>query len=158
MAPAASDVSVVICCYTEARWDDLREAIDSVARQTVPPREIAVIVDHNPRLYERLRAELSTLLIVENREGRGLSGGRNTGIAVTTGAVVAFLDDDAAAEPDWLQRLTEPYADPQVLGVGGRDRAVLANGSAGAGSPPSSTGWSGAATRVCPRRPHRSVT
>jgi GT2 family glycosyltransferase len=120
MAPAASDVSVVICCYTEARWDDLREAIDSVARQTVPPREIAVVVDHNPRLYERLRAELSTLSIVENREGRGLSGGRNTGIAVTTGAVVAFLDDDAAAEPDWLQRLTEPYADPQVLGVGGR--------------------------------------
>jgi Predicted glycosyltransferases len=35
------------------------------------------------------------------------------------GAVVAFLDDDARAEPDWLARLLPHYSDPEVLGVGG---------------------------------------
>ena len=39
---------------------------------------------------------------------------------MATGDVVAFLDDDAAAAPDWLSRLLAPYADPRVLGVGGR--------------------------------------
>src|SRR3954465_308419 len=73
------DVSVVICCYTEARWDDLLAAIESVQRQSASPHEIAVVVDHNPDLYWRLRAALPDFTIVENREGRGLSGGRNTG-------------------------------------------------------------------------------
>jgi hypothetical protein len=40
-------------------------------------------------------------------------------VAASTGDVVAFLDDDAVAEPDWLRRLAAEYADPTVLGVGG---------------------------------------
>lgn len=36
-----------------------------------------------------------------------------------SGSVVAFLDDDAEAEADWLRRLCEPYAEPDVVGVGG---------------------------------------
>ena len=55
-----------------------------------------------------------------NAESKGLSGARNTGIATSSGAVVAFLDDDAVAEPGWVRHLLEPYADPSVLGVGGR--------------------------------------
>src|SRR6266536_349027 len=118
--PLTADVSVVICCYTEDRWDDLRAAIESVKQQSVQPKEIVVVVDHNPTLYRRLQTEVSSIQVVENGEGRGLSGGRNTGVAVTSGSVVAFLDDDAAAEPHWLLRLVAPYADPKVLGVGGR--------------------------------------
>jgi GT2 family glycosyltransferase len=120
LAALIADVSVVICCYTEARWDDLCAAIDSVQEQSVQPKEIVVVVDHNPSLYDRLYTQVSGITVVENREARGLSGGRNTGVAVSTGAIVAFLDDDAAAEPHWLLRLVAPYADPKVLGVGGR--------------------------------------
>ena len=44
------------------------------------------------------------------------------------GDIVAFLDDDAVPEPDWLERLSLPYADPQVGGVGGyiRDHTGVA--------------------------------
>ena len=44
-------VSVVICAYTEARWDDLLAAIASVrAQRDHVPLEIVVVIDHNPAL------------------------------------------------------------------------------------------------------------
>lgn len=48
-----------------------------------------------------------------------ISAARNAGLARAAGAVVAFLDDDAVPEPDWLCRLTEPFADPAVLSATG---------------------------------------
>jgi GT2 family glycosyltransferase len=113
------DISVVICAYTEDRWADLCAAVDSVRNQTAPAREIVVVIDHNARLFERARALFHDVVVVENAGKRGLSGARNTGSAVACGSVVAFLDDDAAAAPDWLSRFQIAYADPRVLGVGG---------------------------------------
>lgn len=112
-------VSVVICCYTEQRWDDLVAAVESVKRQRTPPLETILVVDHNPALLERIRAQIADVVVVENRGCQGLAGARNTGVDESKGEVVVFLDDDAAAEPDWLEALVAPYDDPQVLGVGG---------------------------------------
>ena len=111
--------SVVICAYTEDRWDDLRRAVASVQRQTLPAVETIVVIDHNPELFVRSRRELPEAVGIQNEGRRGLSGARNTGVAAARGEVVAFLDDDALAEPDWLERLAEPYTDERVLGVGG---------------------------------------
>jgi glycosyltransferase involved in cell wall biosynthesis len=112
-------VSVVVCAYTEQRWDDLSAAIASVQAQTRPPLEVIIVVDHNAGLLARVQRAFPKVRAVENCERRGLSGARNTGTAIATGDVVAFLDDDATAEPDWLDRLLTPYSDPQVIGVGG---------------------------------------
>ncbi len=114
-----SDVSVVICAHTEQRWNDTLVAVASVRAQSLAAREIIVVVDHNPVLYERLTSALAGVTVVENREQRGLSGGKNTGVALAQGEIVAFLDDDAVAEPDWLRFFVDSYADPCVLGVGG---------------------------------------
>lgn len=122
------DVSVIICAYTEERWDDLLAAVDSVRRQTRPAREIIVVIDHNPALLERVRGQLPDVLAVENAEAAGASGSRNTGVALAQGAIIAFLDDDAAAEPDWLALLTSGFADPKVLGVGGALEPVWLGG------------------------------
>jgi glycosyltransferase involved in cell wall biosynthesis len=54
-----------------------------------------------------------------NQDRPGLSGARNTGLRHARSDVVAFLDDDAVAEPGWLAALLRHYADPRVLGVGG---------------------------------------
>src|SRR3954447_1474612 len=106
------DVSVIICCYTEDRWDDLVRAVESVRQQTVACRELIVVVDHNPSLHGRAQDELDCI-VVENAEARGLSGARNTGIGAANGALVAFLDDDAAAAPDWLHWLTDWHENTQ---------------------------------------------
>jgi glucosyl-dolichyl phosphate glucuronosyltransferase len=113
------DVSVVICAYTEDRLDQVRAAIESVRAQSLPSRDIIVVVDHCPALYRRLTASFEGVTVVENREAKGLSGARNTGVAVAEGEIVAFLDDDAAAHPDWLKFLCEPYEDSAIIGVGG---------------------------------------
>jgi GT2 family glycosyltransferase len=112
-------MSVIICAYTERRWDDLCAAVASIRGQTRPPVRTILVVDHNPALLERARAAFPELLVVPNTGRRGLSGGRNSGVAHAVGDVVAFLDDDARAEPDWLERLAAAYLDPSVVGAGG---------------------------------------
>jgi glycosyltransferase involved in cell wall biosynthesis len=114
-----TDISVVICAYAESRWEDTLAAVASVRRQTLAAIETILVVDHNPGLYARLKATLPDVIVAENREGPGLSGGRNTGVALARGQIVAFLDDDAIADSDWLMFLADSYADPVVVGVGG---------------------------------------
>jgi len=58
-------------------------------------------------------------VVALNRGRRGLSGARNAGVAAADAEIVAFLDDDAEAAPDWLARLLALYDDPRVLGAGG---------------------------------------
>ncbi|TLM83907.1 glycosyltransferase [Pseudarthrobacter sp. NamE2] len=113
-------VTVVICAYTTDRWANLLDVIESVRAQTVSPEEIVVVIDHNTELYERLVAVVDDVRVVENMGPKGLSGARNTGVSLSDTDIVAFLDDDAEAAPDWLQHLVALYDDPDVLGVGGR--------------------------------------
>jgi glycosyltransferase involved in cell wall biosynthesis len=115
----APTVSVVVCAYTMARWHLLGRALESVRSQTVPAVEILLVVDHCPELLARAE-ELPGVRVFANVGPRGLSGARNTGVAAARGEVVAFLDDDAMAAPDWLEHLLRPYDDPGVVGVGGR--------------------------------------
>jgi GT2 family glycosyltransferase len=109
----------VICAYSEERWEDLAHAVASALAQTDPPAEVVVAVDHNPALLERAGRELTGARAVANVQLPGLSGARNSGAAATTAPVIAFLDDDARADPDWLAQLLAPYAREEVLGVGG---------------------------------------
>ena len=117
--PPLPSVSVIVCAHTTRRWANLQNAVASVSRQTLPALEIVVVIDFNDELERLARAGLTDVLVLPNNRGRGLSGARQTGADAARGAILAFLDDDAAADHDWLQRLVEAYADPHVLGVGG---------------------------------------
>ncbi len=119
MTQATHGISVIICAYTEDRWDDLVGAVESVKRQRLPPSEVILVIDHNPGLLKRVREHLAGVVVVENVEARGLRGARNSGITVAQGQIIAFLDDDAVATPDWLMFLCKGFADPQVLSTGG---------------------------------------
>lgn len=111
--------TVVVCVYTDKRWADIVASVGSVAAQDVLPVETIVVVDHNQALLERCRAEFEGVTVLPNAHKQGLSGARNTAIEAATGDVIAFLDDDASAREGWLRALLAPYADPDVIGVGG---------------------------------------
>jgi glucosyl-dolichyl phosphate glucuronosyltransferase len=113
-------VTVVICAYTSKRWDMLLDVIESVRHQTMVPDQVLVVIDHNEDLHERLVQIVDDVTIVESTGMPGLSGARNTGVGLAESDIVAFLDDDAEAAPDWLERLVALYDDPDVLAVGGK--------------------------------------
>jgi GT2 family glycosyltransferase len=115
----AASVSVVVCAYTEHRWQNLLDCIASLRRQTAPPHEVILVIDHNPELLRRVRATLPDVIALPNEQPRGLSGCRNTGWLAAHSDVVAFLDDDAEAASDWLDRLVTAYQRADVVGVGG---------------------------------------
>jgi GT2 family glycosyltransferase len=120
---AETDISVVIAAFSDERWPSTVAAIESARTQSLRPREVIVSIDHNPGLLARARehiGEASDVIVVDNVQARGVSGARNTGAMHATGSVVAFLDDDAEAAPDWLACLGRAYTDQDVLGVGGR--------------------------------------
>ncbi|HEX4208301.1 MAG TPA: glycosyltransferase family 2 protein [Ktedonobacteraceae bacterium] len=116
---SADGISVIICAYAQKRWPNLVAAVVSLQNQTLAAREIIVVIDHNQELFQQVQARFPEVTVIENREARGLSGARNSGIAVAKGEFLAFLDDDAIAKPDWLAQLQSALVDTRVLGVGG---------------------------------------
>ena len=124
-------LSVIICAYTMARWDQLVEAVASVHAQSTPAAEVVVVVDHNDELLERAGGVLAdaATVVLPNTQRRGLAGARNTGVEAATGEVVVFLDDDARAAPRWLEEMSKHYRDPTVIGVGGLVVPLWASGA-----------------------------
>ncbi|MER6310494.1 glycosyltransferase family 2 protein [Streptomyces sp. NPDC001657] len=127
-ARTGPSLSVVICAYTLRRWEQLLDAVHSVQLQHHPADEILLVVDHCPELARRAELALPGVRVLPNAEAQGLSGGRNTGVSAAHGDIVAFLDDDAAADPEWTARLLATYHDPRVLGVGGLVRPLWETG------------------------------
>lgn len=120
MNEQTGSVTGVICTHDARRWDAVSRAVASLREQTRPLDELIVVVDHNPQLLARVEAEHPDVLVIPNRHQAGLSGARNTAAETAKSTFVAFLDDDAAAAPDWIERLVSECADPDVLGAGGR--------------------------------------
>ena len=112
-------VSVIVCAYSDERRLQLQAALDSVLRQSVEPFEVIAVIDHNDKLREVIAAAYPQVRVVANTRQKGLSGGRNTGLDLARGEIVAFLDDDAIADADWLMGMLNLYNDDTVIGTGG---------------------------------------
>ena len=114
-------VSVIICSYTIDRLQDIHEAVASSLNQTLKPHEVIVSVDHTKELFNRLKEDLpSDVKVVLNEGPPGFSETKNVGIRNSTGDVISFLDDDAIADPNWLENIVIPLEDPTVAAVGGQ--------------------------------------
>jgi glycosyltransferase involved in cell wall biosynthesis len=117
-------VAVVVCAYTMDRWVDVVEAYESLVKQSRPADEIVLVIDHNDDLLKALQVTFPSATIIPNTGPRGLSGARNTGVEATTSDIVLFLDDDAKAEPQWVSRMLDVFAEPGVRGVAGHAEAA----------------------------------
>jgi glycosyltransferase involved in cell wall biosynthesis len=118
----ASTLSVGIC--TRDRPEQLSRALESVTRQTLRLREI-LVVDNAPtdgRTQTVTRGFPGVTYLCEPRPG--LDVARNHVLSVAKGDVVAFLDDDAIADPSWASAFQEVFSDPRVGACTGRVEAL----------------------------------
>ncbi len=117
--PPSTSVDVVVATFN--RPDNVRICLEHLADQTLTPDEV-VVVDSSPhRVTATVVADFPGVRYIRNDAGPGtLATSRAIGVAETHSDVIAFIDDDAYAEPDWLENIVARYADPTVGAVGGR--------------------------------------
>jgi glycosyltransferase involved in cell wall biosynthesis len=98
-------ISAVVCTYQ--RPDILHRSLRSLAAQTLSPSAYEVIVvfdrtdDETGAVVDEYETDIDNLERCHD-DGRGLSHARNVGFEAAEGEYVAFLDDDASADPEWL--------------------------------------------------------
>ena len=113
----APTCSVVIC--THDRPDHLDRCLNAVMRLNYSHFDVLVVdnASHDARTRE-VAARWGARYIVEPVVG--LSRARNRGARACDTEVVAFLDDDAVPESEWLSNLAREFEDPLVMAVTGR--------------------------------------
>jgi GT2 family glycosyltransferase len=112
-------VSVII--ITRNRPPMVRDCLAHLEQQTVAPDEVIVVDSSTGEDTQAVLDAYPDVVRLRIPNGRNnMPQARNLGIAHAHSEVLAFLDDDSMAQPDWLRCLLEPYTDPAVGGVGGR--------------------------------------
>lgn len=108
---------VIIC--TRNRANLLNRCLESVVPAAKAVGAKVIVVDNGST--DATASIIDGYDVQRVSEGRpGSSTARNTGIATSSANIIAFTDDDAIVEPDWLQNLLLPFEDEQVVGTGGR--------------------------------------
>lgn len=117
--PAVPDdppkISVVVCTYNGAAT--LRYCLEGVAALRYPDHELLLIDDGSTDGSAAIGAEYGARVI--SGPNRGLSAARNIGMDAARGEIVAYLDDDACPDPDWLTYLAASFRNTDYAAVGG---------------------------------------
>ena len=116
----STTASVVVITFE--RPDYVVRCLNHLMAQTTTPHEVIVIDSSvSDDTERRVTKEFPSVTYRKTSAGRGaMATARNIGFEIASGDVVAFVDDDAFAERNWLARLLAPYDDPDVGAVGGR--------------------------------------
>ena len=117
-------ISVVICAFSSKRFDMTIDCIHSIFNNTYKNYEILLVVDGNHELKQKMDDKFKdnkNVIVSGNGKNEGPSIARNKGIYDAKGDIIAFIDDDAFAEPDWLERIAKDFSEyPEILVVGGK--------------------------------------
>ena len=107
--------SVVVCTFNGSRT--VRQCLEGLEKLRYPNYEVIVIDDGSTDGAGEIALQYNVRVI--RTENRGLSHARNLGLAAATGEIIAYLDDDASPDPDWLSYLALTFQRTNSAGVGG---------------------------------------
>jgi GT2 family glycosyltransferase len=108
-------VSVVVCTHNGAQT--LPECLERARQLSYPDFEVIVVDDGSSDASKEIAYRHGATVV--GVDHRGLSAARNAGIARATGEIVAFLDDDAYPDPDWLHYVAAALRTNGHAGIGG---------------------------------------
>ncbi len=118
MTARAGQPSVSVVIVSRHRPEELRRCLLALRFQTLPGFEVVVVADP---ASTQVISDLGLTGRVKQAtfDVPNISQARNIGIGMAAGDVVAFIDDDAVAEPVWLEQLTGPFLEPILCAAGG---------------------------------------
>jgi GT2 family glycosyltransferase len=108
-------MSVVVCTYNGART--IRDCFEALRRLDYPDFEVIVVNDGSSDATLAI-AQQSGFRVISGRN-HGLSHARNVGLHAASGEIVAYTDDDAYPDPDWLRYLAAGFMGSTHVGIGG---------------------------------------
>ncbi len=108
-------ISVVVCSYNGKRT--IRDCMEGLKRVDYPNFEVIVVNDGSTDGTETIAKEYGFRVI--SIPNGGLSNARNVGMRASQGEIVAYIDDDAIPDPQWLTYLAATFISTSHAGVGG---------------------------------------
>jgi FkbM family methyltransferase len=112
-------VSVVICTFNRGNF--IGDCLESLGHQTYPKERYEVIVVDDASTDNTVEiARTYDIHVIQRKINGGAAAARNTAIAAAKGEIIASIDDDAVADPRWLERLVMPFGAPEVAASGGQ--------------------------------------
>lgn len=108
-------ISVVVCSLNGAYT--IRDTFDALEKLNYPNYEVILVNDGSTDRTATIAAQYDVRIV--STKNRGLSAARNTGWQEAKGEIVAYIDDDAYPDPDWLTYLARRFMDGDYVGVGG---------------------------------------
>jgi len=116
-APYQPKVSIVI--NTDGRCKPLATCLESLRYLRYPHFEVVVVAGPTRDGTHELCESWGDAIKFGRCPVRNLSISRNIGIAMAAGDIVAYIDDDAVPEPEWLDDVVPAFADDEVGVAGG---------------------------------------
>lgn len=118
-------VSAIITTYSLDRLPDIQDVIRSLNRQTYSNVEVIFVGERTTELCDKIEsfaAELgmNNFMVLFNDGVLGLSPARNLGVSRSHGEIIAFTDDHAVVEDDWIEEIVREFREkPAAIGVTG---------------------------------------
>ncbi len=109
-------VEVIVCTYNRA--SSLKKCLESLRGQDYPSFNVLVV--NGPSSDDTVQVAAGYGARVVSQQGRGIANARNLGVRSATADVIAFIDDDCTARPDWLRNLVEMLLASGASGVSGK--------------------------------------
>ncbi len=108
-------ISVVVCSYNGAYT--IRECFEGLRKLEYPDFEVVVVNDGSTDTTAAIAAQYGFRVICTGNNG--LSTARNVGMRAADGEIIAYIDDDAYPDPDWLKYVAVTFLSTDCAGVGG---------------------------------------
>src|SRR5206468_11593357 len=117
---------VSVACFTQDGARTIRHCCERLRRLDYPDLEVIVVDDGSTDATAAIVQEYGFRLI--RTANRGLASARNTGFLVASGEIIAYLDDDAYPDPEWLTYLAATFMSTTHAAVGGPNIAPTGDG------------------------------
>src|SRR5213080_1809375 len=100
------DLFVSVIIITRNRPSLLRHCLERVLGQSYPHKQIIVVDsssnDESEQVVAQYPGVISVRLAVQRTIHENRPQARNKGLAISSGEIIAFIDDDAMVQPGWL--------------------------------------------------------